>query len=444
MDKQKILKDLESFISIQSVSADSKRFNELVKAVSFLKQKLEKIGCEVLISEDSTKPPLIIAVKKVPGAKKTIGIYGHYDVQHEDPAAEWNSEPYKLTIKSGKLYGRGVADNKGHVIQNIAVIEELINSGNLKNNIIFLFEGEEETGSEQFEELIKKYQNILSEADVFFVTDVNMLAKNKPQILYGLRGILYFELEVHIGTTDLHSGVYGNSVYNPVNVLADLFARMKDIKTGEVLIPGFYDGLRKIPQKEIDLLMQSGESDQLLKTEAQTYTVTEFRNMPAYISSKIFPSLDINGIIAGHTGEGPKTVIPKKAMVKFSCRLVENQEVHMVEKLVKDFIKETLPKGVTYTIRVFAADSPFYSSIDNEYIQSTASILSEHFKNTTVFSRSGGSVPAAEILQRLIKKPIILTGFILPDDNAHAPNENFDEEMFWKGIEALKKIYSRL
>ncbi len=444
MNKQKILDELTSFVSIQSVSADSKRFPEILKAVSFLKSKLEKIGCEITISEYKKNPPLIIGVKKVPGAKKTIGIYGHYDVQHEDPVSEWTTKPYKLTVKDGKMYGRGVADNKGHVIQNITAIEELINEGELKNNIIFLIEGEEETGSEQFEQLVKNYNKVLSTADVFFVTDVGMHAKYKPQILYGLRGLVYFEIEVSIGTTDLHSGVYGNSVYNPVNVLADLFARMKDVKTGEVLIPGFYNDMREVPDEEIGLLMKSGESDDQLKTEAHVYEVTSCRNMPAYISSKIFPSFDIHGIIAGYTGEGPKTVIPRKATAKFSCRLVEHQDPSIVEKLVKEFIKKSLPVGVRHSVSVLSRDFPFYTSTENEYIQNTAGILSGHFKSTTIFSRSGGSVPAAEILQRLFNKPIILTGFTLPDDNIHAPNENFDEDMFWEGIEAMKKIYSQV
>ena len=444
MNNKQILNTLSEFIAIQSVSADSKRFPEIKKAVSFLKSKLIKIGCDVQISENRTKPPIIIGTKKIPGATKTIGIYGHYDVQSEDPVSEWKNEPYKLSIKNGKMYGRGVADNKGHVIQNLTAIEELLTSKELKHNIIFLFEGEEETGSEQFEKLVKKYSQTLSKADVYFVTDVGMLAKHKPQILYGLRGLVYFEIELSIGATDLHSGVYGNSVYNPANVLADLFTKMKDVKSGEVLIPGFYDGLRKFSKEEIRLLRQSGENDRDLQKEANAYKVTPFRNMPAYIAPKIFPSLDIHGIMTGYTGEGPKTVIPRKATAKFSCRLVEYQDPYKVEKLVKQFIKKTLPKGVKHKISVLSRDFPFYSTIENEYIKKTAEILSEHFKNDTIFSRSGGSVPAAEILQRLFKKPIILTGFTLPDDNIHAPNENLDEEMFFSGIEALKKVYSTL
>ena len=444
MNKQRILKALSDFIAIQSVSADSKRFSEIKEAVSFLKSKLADLGCNVHISKSGAKPPIIIGTKKVPRAGKTLGIYGHYDVQSEDPISEWKNEPYKLTIKNGKLYGRGVADNKGHVIQNLTAIEELILSKELKHNIIFLFEGEEETGSEEFEKLMKKYRNTLSKAVVYFVTDVGMLAKHKPQILYGLRGLVYFEIEVSIGNTDLHSGVYGNSVFNPANVLADLFSKMKDVKTGEILIPGLYDGLRKVPKEEIRLLMKSGETDKDLQKETGTHEVTSFRNIPAYIAPKIFPSLDIHGIITGYTGEGPKTVIPRKATAKFSCRLVERQQPQKIEKLVMKFIKDTLPSGVKHTVKILSRDFPFYSSINNEYIEKTAEILSKHFKNDTVFSRSGGSVPAAEILQRLFEKPIILTGFTLPDDNIHAPNENFDEEMFFAGIEALKKIYSQL
>lgn len=444
MNKKQILQDLSEFIAIQSVSADPSKCKEMSEAVHFLKKKLIKIGFKVEILKKGRSPSAIFAKYIVSGAKKTIGIYGHYDVQPEDPQDEWTVTPFKLTRKNGKLLGRGVADNKGHVIQNLTAIQELIQSQSLKSNIVFFVEGEEECGSESFLSYMKKKQKDLGSLDVFFITDVGMHAKFVPQIIYALRGLAYFELSIQIGKRDLHSGVYGNAVLNPAQVLAELLVKMKDITTGEVHIPGFYDDVRPINSAEMKLLKRGSVKDATFKKETETFAVTTMRNVPSYLAPKIFPSLDVHGIESGFTGEGPKTVIPRTARVKFSCRLVEYQNVKDIEKKVHRFIQKTLPKGVQYALHTFSYDDPFYTSVQNPYIKKTAELLTEHFKNKTVLMREGGSVPAAEMMQRLFKTPVILTGFVLPDSNLHAPDENFDEEMFFEGIEALKKIYRNI
>ncbi|OGK13325.1 hypothetical protein A3A93_03055 [Candidatus Roizmanbacteria bacterium RIFCSPLOWO2_01_FULL_38_12] len=443
MKKQEVIKLLSEFIEIESVSSDSLRKKEMKKAVGFLKGLLTEIGCEVKILDGDAGPGLVMGIIKVPDAKKTIGIYGHYDVQHEDPVKDWISVPYRLTRRSGKLFGRGVADNKGHVIQNIVAVSELKKQGKLYHNIVFLIEGEEEIGSERFESLLKKNSRLLRQIDVFFVTDVNMHAKNVPLLYYALRGLVYFEIDVSIGPRDLHSGVYGNSVYNPAQLLHELFFRMKDNKTGKILIPGFYDNVRKINDDELKLLGKAAVSDKQIKKETGANILFQGK-YPPYLSPKILPSMDINGVISGHTGEGPKTIIPHRATAKFSFRLVEHQNPKDIAQKVKKFIHQQIPKDITCRLHQLASDSPFYTAIDNEYINKTGKLLSEHFGNKTLYDRAGGSVPAAEILQRNYGTPIILTGFTLPDDNIHAPNENFDEEMFWSGIEALKKVYNSL
>jgi len=443
MDK-KIISELSSFIEIQSVSADPVRRPQMKMAVEFLRKKLSSIGFEVEILENSNAPPVLFATYQVKNAKKTIGIYGHYDVQPEDPIDEWSVEPFRLTHKDGKLLGRGAADNKGHIIQNITAIERLIKSGSLKSNIIFLIEGEEECGSESLITYIESKKKELSAADVFFITDVGMYGKNIPQIIYALRGLAYFEIEVTIGTRDLHSGVYGNAVLNPAQVLTDLFSKMKNIETGEILIPGFYDSVRNIDKNERSLLQKNDVSAQDFIKETGTFSVTPMRGVSAYLAPKIFPSLDIHGFDSGFTGEGPKTVIPRKARAKFSCRLVEHQNVKLIEALIRDFVKMKLPQGVKYTLTTRSYDDPFYTSIEDSYIQKTAQILTSYFGHETVLMREGGSVPVAAILQKMFGTPIILTGFILPDSNLHAPDENFDEEMFFKGIGALEKVYGEI
>jgi len=442
MTKNQIIDLLSHFIKIQSVSTDKNRFLEIKKAVSFLSNFLSKLGFSIKILEKEKSPPPLILASLIKDKKaKTVGIYGHYDVQPEDPLSEWKTPPFSLTLKNGKFFGRGVADNKGSIIQNLVAVNNLIKEKRLKNNIVFILEGEEETGSVNFEEYIKKTKDILSKVDVFYLTDTGMHQKYQPQIFYGLRGIVYFELTVKIGERDLHSGIYGNRVYNPINVLTDLIAKIKNIKTGKIQIPKFYKKLRKISRDELLLLKKTLKSDEEEKEEASVFGLTQINNL-GKLSSKILPSFDCHGIISGYIGEGQKTVIPKEAKVKFSFRLVEHQDPKEIESLVFDFVKKNLPKEVKWELKCLSKSAPFYTDVNNLWVKQTTSILEDVFGNEVIFNRSGGSIPAAEILQRLFKKPIILTGFTLPDDNIHAPNENFDEEMFFLGIEALEKIYS--
>lgn len=444
MNKSKVLEELKQLVSFRSLSADPNYANELHKAAQFLANKLLSLGFEIFIQEKQGIPPLIIAKKVVSTGYKTIAVYGHYDVQPEDPIEEWNTEPFTLSIQNGKLYGRGVADNKGHIVQNITAIEDLINTESLKANITFILEGEEETGSDHFEKLIDDSKNLLKDVDIFYITDTGMKAKNVPIIYYSLRGYVGFELTIHIGERDLHSGVYGNQVYNPVQLIAELFAKIKDSKTGKILIPGFNDSVRSFNQEELDILEKAGASDAEIIADTQVTTLVNHESHATHLLSKIYPACDIGGIHAGYTGVGLKNIIPKSATVKFSFRLVEYQDPQQIKQIVTDFISQHIPEGVEFKLKNFATDSPFYTEITNEYMQKTAKILSEHFGNETIFDREGASIPAAEILQRIFKKPIILTGFVIPGENMHAPNENFDEEMFWKGIEVLKRIYSEV
>lgn len=415
----KILDELDKFIQIQSVSTQRERKKEILKACDFLKEKLNNLGFEVKILKEKENPPLILATF-LKNFKKTIGIYGHYDVQPEDPIDQWLFPPFKLTIKNKKLYGRGIADNKGHIILNLFAIEELIKSNQLNKNVVFILEGEEESGSPNFEKYIRKIKNILRKVDVFYLTDVGMKSKNQPTIYYALRGIVYFELTVIANKTDLHSGSYGNVALNPAQVLAELFSKMKDSKTNKILIPNFYKDVRKMSKNEIEMIKQ---------------------NDPKMYPAKIFPSMDINGIVSGYIGEGVKTIIPADAKAKFSFRLIEYQKPEKIIKLVKEFIKKNLSSKIKYNLKVHAQSAPFYTNLDNEYVIKTKKALEKIFKNKVIFDRVGGSIPPAEILQRNFKKPIILTGFTLPDSNVHAPNENFDEKIFFKGLEALKLIY---
>lgn len=438
----KIVKLLSDFISIQSVSADKSRHSEILKAVEFLEKEIKDLGFEVKTYQKNNCPPLIVAKKIISSDYKTIGVYAHYDVQPEDPVEKWDSPPFELTSKNGKFYGRGVADDKGHIIQTLIAIRRLVEtrhaSSRQKNNIVLVFEGEEENASGNFEKLISQEKKNLDDVDIFYVLDMGMKARNVPQIFYGLRGIITGELTVKIGKTDLHSGVYGNRVLNPVQVIAELLTKIKDGKTNEIKIPGFNDSVKKISQKETELLREFLLDD---KEEKKNAGVNGFIGDP--LSSKVLPSFEVNGMVSGYTGQGTKTIIPNEATLKFSIRLVPNQKAREIRKITEDFIKRNLPKETSFTLEISDGGDPFYTSFENKFVKKTAEILTNVFNNKTYFNRSGGSIAAAEILQRLFNKPIILTGFTLPDENIHAPNENIDEETFFKGIVSLEKIFSQ-
>ncbi len=442
----KILKLFSDFIFIQSVSADSSRHKEILKAVGFLKKEIKSLGFEVNIYQKNNCPPLIVANYYLDHGRgidrKTIGTYIHYDVQPEDPVEQWKSPPFKLTFKNGKMFGRGTADDKGHIIQTLAAINQLIDTKKLQNNIVLIFEGEEEVGSKNFEYLVNQAKKDLEKIDVFYVLDFGMETSDQPEIFFGLRGLIGFELEVKIGKKDLHSGVYGNRVYNSINVLTELLSKIKDPDSGKILIPGFYDKVKKPTKKEWKNLIRKKQTDQDFIAEAEVYkSLTVDKNYP-WLSTKIYPSFDINGITGGYSGEGIKTIIPQSARAKFSFRLIENQTPDEIELLVRNFIKKNLPKGIRYTLKILGKLNPFCTDINNKYIKMTDKIFKDIFGKGSLFTRSGGSIGAAATLAKLFNKPLILTGFTLADCDIHAPNENINKEMFFKGIKSLEKIFS--
>lgn len=430
---------LGKLIAFKTVSSDSSKTDEFKKIIGFMKSILIKEDFKI---EIIGKPnPLFVASKFVSSSANTIGVYCHYDVQPVDPLDQWNFHPFQLTIKNNKIYGRGVADDKGHLSQNIGAVLDLLKEGKLKNNIVFIFEGEEELGSVNFEKYINKVKNYLNKIDFFLLNDVGMIGKNIPTIYYALRGIIYFELEVWTGKRDLHSGVYGNLVYNPTQILVDLFSKMRNLE-GKINIPGFSKEVRDIPLKEKKMLIKVEKDIKTIKKVSGAFVLNPLdKNFPQ-ISAKIYPSLEINGFVSGYTGDGPKTIIPNYAKVKFSVRLIEYQDPKNIISLIKNFIQKNSPSGIKYSLKILSASKPFYCDYKGNYFQKVSKILEEEFNNKCVFTREGGSIPAAEILFRKFNKPIILTGFILPGSNIHAPNENFDLKNFLKGINVLKKIYS--
>ncbi len=444
MKRNLILSQLTKLIQFESVSTDEARADNVKLTAKHLQELFMSIGFDVKILNRSQAHPLILAVYQKKENKKTIAIYAHYDVQPEDPVSEWKSPPFKLTSRNGKLLARGIADDKASIIQTYVALSECIKAGTLNCNVILILEGEEEIGSVNFESYINQVKKQLSSVDAFYILDSGLFKKNVPCIFYGLRGLVSFELTIKTAKRDLHSGSYGNKVLNPAHIIASIASKLKNPEDNRVLIPNFYDEVRKIPKDEKNLLAKVDRSIEEEIKESSAMSIVSIDGISQSLVSKIYPSLDINGMYSGYLGQGVKTIIPSTATIKFTCRLVENQDSNIIQKRVLKYIKSIIPKGVEFTLISNEAIDPFYCELDNEYIKHTAQIFSNVFGNETLYNRSGGSIPAAEILQRIFGKPVIVTGFSMPDSNLHSPNENIDEVMFFRGIEALTKLFSEV
>jgi len=431
------LEFLKQFIAIPSVSSDASHKKDMQKAMEFLSKYLEHLGFEIQTYTVPGAHPLLIAKFFISKKAKTIAIYGHYDVQPEDPEEEWSFPPFELTEKDGLLFGRGTGDDKGHIVQHLLAAEKAIQEKTLQNNLIFIIEGEEEIGSKHFQELIEKAKNTIQEADMFIIADSGLHESGAPQFYYGLRGLVYFEIIAEVADRDLHSGIYGGSVLNPALVLSRLLSSMINEK-GEILIPGFYDDIRSIPQQEKqDLVKVQGERPR----NSDVLSFSDFDTEFPTLNSKIHPSFDINSFVSGSTGNGAKTIVPKSARAHFSFRLIEHQNPDNIEMLVQKFVEQHLPKNIRYSLKAHGKNMPFFTDLHNPVVKKIADILAVHYKKEVQFNRTGGSIPAAETLQRMFNKPAIVTGF-LRDFRIHAPNEYIEKDKFLEGIEAAKALFS--
>lgn len=442
MQTSAALKILEEVVALRSISGEPAYSTALLETAEYLSSLLASQGFKVQSYTTEKSPPLVIAHYIVDPKAATICVYGHYDVQAVDPIDEWESDPFVVTDRSGKLFGRGVADNKGHIVQNIVAVSQLIAEGTLKNNVVFLLEGKEESGSVHFEALISKTGDMLKDVSLFLITDTGMDSADTPQIYYALRGMVYCEINITSAGRDLHSGIYGNVIANSAQILAELFTSMKNLATGEIHIQDFYKQVRVLDNKEMKLLEKAETTDDALKQETGSDAIRSIRGIQPYLTGKILPSLDIHGILSGFTGEGSKTIIPRTASAKFSCRLVEHQDPEEIAKQIAHHIEKHMPEDVQYSLVFHSMNAPFYTDFSSPIVQKVAASLEQTFGNPIKYNRSGGSIPAAEVLQRMFSKPVVLTGFTLPDDNIHSPNENVDMNLFYKGIEALRNLYS--
>jgi acetylornithine deacetylase/succinyl-diaminopimelate desuccinylase-like protein len=437
------LSELKEFLRIPSVSTKSEHKPDVERAAEWVAGKMRGAGLENIEIVPTKMHPLVYGESLRAPGKPTVLFYGHYDVQPAEPLELWTSPAFEPTVRDGNLFGRGTADDKGQVHIHLKALEALLKtSGTLPLNVKVMIEGEEEVGSVNLWEFVQKNRERLK-ADALVVSDTSMLAKGVPSITYGLRGLNYYQIELTGPAQDLHSGVFGGAVPNPLTILCETIAKLHD-KNFRVTVPGFYDDVATLSKQERKAL------------NSLPWKEKEFRKTvgaPGLDGEKGFtiverlwtrPTLEVNGIWGGYMGEGAKTVIPSKAYAKISTRLVPKQEPAKIAKLVEKHIRKLLPKSVTCKFEVLSTGKPWVAPYSNPIFQKAIHALESGFGKKAVFIREGGSIPFVTQMHDTFKVPCVLMGFGLPDENAHAPDEHIALENYFGGIKAVALFYQQL
>ena len=442
-NEKRYVDELIDYVKIPSVSTRSEHKPDMDRACNFIADAMRQAGLEnVEILPTSGHPAVYADWLHAPG-KPTVLIYGHYDVQPPDPVDLWDSPPFEPAIREGQLYGRGTVDNKGQHYLHLKAVEGFLQAGRgLPVNVKFIVEGEEEIGSPNFGEILKNHKEKLR-ADTLVISDSPMLDRGIPSICYGLRGLAYYEIEIEAASQDLHSGSFGGAVANPLAVLSEVIAQLHD-KKGRVAIPGFYKDVQKVGKAERAALgkLPFSQKNFLKASGALRLTGEEGYTTPERLWAR--PTIEINGMWGGYTEEGAKTVLPAKAHAKISCRLVPNQDPAKITKLVERHLKKLMPKTVRFRFEVHSLGKPWVAPYTHPFFNAAQAALRKGFGRRAVFIREGGSIPLIPDIQDAFKIPVILMGFGLPDENAHAPNERMDLGNYQNGILSSAYFLSEL
>jgi acetylornithine deacetylase/succinyl-diaminopimelate desuccinylase-like protein len=427
---------LTDLVSIPSVSTNLVNDKDVKKCADFVAEKLKTIGIENVQVFSTNKHPIIYGDHLHAGNERpTILIYGHYDVQPIDPLDLWNSPPFDCIKKDDYLYGRGTSDMKGQFSACISAIESILKTGKLPVNIKFLLEGEEEIGSPSLHNFLLEHKSLFK-SDIALNPDAGMLSKDQPAIVYGLRGLAYFEARVFGPERDLHSGSFGGLIHNPAQVLCDILAGMHDSK-GRITLPDFYDSVQPLNDRERRELERLNLSDQYYCSQTGVPQLWGEEGFSAVERVSARPTLEINGLYSGFTGEGAKTIIPSYAMAKISTRIVPDQKPQEVYRQLLDYFETHAPKTVRWEIDYLSGGSASITDYELPETSALAIALESVWKTKPVFKREGGSIPVTAEFQDILGMDSILTGFGLPDDNIHSPNERLHIPTWQKGILSL-------
>jgi acetylornithine deacetylase/succinyl-diaminopimelate desuccinylase-like protein len=434
-NKDRFLEELLALLRIPSVSARTENKNDMLTCAEAVKKSLVDAGATTATIYPTEGHPIVYAEKIIDPALPTVLVYGHYDVQPADPLELWNSGPFDPVIKDGKIYARGSADDKGQFYMHVKALETMVQTGTLTTNIKFLIEGEEEVGSPNLATFVKANKALL-EANVILISDTSMISMENPSIDIGVRGLSYIEVEVTGPNRDLHSGVYGGAVANPITMLSKMIASCHD-ENNHITIPGFYDDV--VESSDIERAKMA-EAPFDATEYAKDLGVTELWGEKGYSSNErtgIRPTLEVNGIWGGYTGEGAKTVLPSKAFAKISCRLVPNQSSQKITEKIINYFTSIAPAGVTVKAAEHHGGEPYMTPIHSKEYQAAASAITATFGKEPIPVRGGGSIPICALFEKELGLKIVFMGFGLDSDNLHSPNEKFDIVNFYKGIETI-------
>jgi acetylornithine deacetylase/succinyl-diaminopimelate desuccinylase-like protein len=433
--KERFLEELLGLLRIPSVSARSEHKPDMIKCAEEVKQHLLKAGLDTAQLYETPGHPVVYGEKIFDTSKPTVLVYGHYDVQPPDPLELWHSAPFEPEIRDGKIFARGACDDKGQFFMHVKALETLIQTNTLPVNIKFIIEGEEEIGSKNLENFLEAHKQLL-QADVVLISDTSMLSMENPSIDTGVRGLTYIEVEVTGPNRDLHSGVYGGAVANPITILAQMIASLHD-ENNHITIPGFYNDVVIATPEERAAMAKAPFDEAEYKADLG---ITELWGEKGYTTNErtgIRPTLEVNGIWGGYTGEGAKTVLPAKAFAKISCRLVPNQKSPAMEKLLIDHLLSIAPPTVTIKATPHHGGDPYLTPIDSIEYQAAARAIETSFGKTPIPVRGGGSIPITALFESVLNCKTVFLGFGLDSDNLHSPNEKFDLFNFYKGIETI-------
>jgi acetylornithine deacetylase/succinyl-diaminopimelate desuccinylase-like protein len=442
-NQARIQDELFDFLRIPSVSARSEHRNDMQRAAEWLSDAMTRIGIEAEIHETAGHPIVVGQWRKAGPGRPTVLVYGHYDVQPVEPLDLWTSPPFEPTIRDGRLYARGSVDDKGQLFLHVKALEaHLATRGTLPVNVVLLAEGEEEVGSENLERFIEKHREMLR-CDAVVISDSAMFAPGIPSILSSLRGMAYFQIDVQGPSGDLHSGSYGGAVMNPATALARIIATFHDAD-GRVAIPGFYDAVRDWPQSVREGMRALPFDEDTFRRETGVREVFGEKGYTTLERTWTRPTCELNGLLSGYTGEGAKTVLPAKAMAKVSCRLVPDQTPEDIERLMKEHVARVTPPGVSVTVNHLHGGKPWRADLAGPLYDAASRALEAAFGRKPVIVGEGGSIPVVGDFERILGAPVLLVGFGLPGENAHAPDEWISVENFEKGMRAVAALWEEL
>ena len=438
-NKDRFLEELFALLRFPSISADSAYKEDLIKTANFVADKLRTAGADKVEVCPTAGNPIVYGEKIIDPALPTVLVYGHYDVQPADPLELWDTPPFEPTIRDGKIYARGAADDKGQFYMHVKAFEYMMANHALSCNIKFMIEGEEEVGSVNLGTFVQENKERLK-SDVIVISDTSMISLEQPSIETGLRGLSYVEVEVTGPNRDLHSGVYGGAVANPATILAKLIASLHD-ENNHIAIPGFYDDVVELSAEEREALNKAPFDIEAYKSDLGIKEVWGEKGYSSIERAGIRPTLEVNGIWGGYIGEGAKTVLPAKANAKISMRLVPNQDSAKITQLFKQHFEALAPDYVEVKVTPHHGGEPVVTPTNSVAYQAAEKALEEAFNKKPIPTRGGGSIPIVALFEKELQVKTVLLGFGLDSDNLHSPNEKYGIENYLKGIETIPLFF---